>query len=502
MLHVLPRIARRFAFLFGSALCGAAFFGSLPAIAQTQNIIFTIDPTSIQTLSGNDPSSTPFIGQGGSGGLTAGVVGSFSLNFDPTTDLSTASAVNIQFPGTTSGFFQITSPTTTGTPGLQGSSTPSPANFAGQGTNGFDFAWRNIDYNFFSNTLTSASVSGGVATFDAHPTNFNVNSARLDMQNPGHSINYAGSPNLPLDVGNTWQLSQPSPGTWSLQLSGSYTSTYTSSNIPMVFTANITATAHFDLASNQVTNVPPQVGQSNPVTVSVPAGAATPTSSGAIELTLPTTNTSDVTSVSVQQIPITAISQAGETAAKSSPIFTAADNNAGPGADAQVWEVSPIGFINDGTQSATLKFYFDPSLFTANELATLGIWHFNTVDVPPKWEFGGMVHLADQNDPTNYITYTTTSFSQFVAADSSAFADSRTFDLGPGRRRITFARILGAAAAPSGPSGQLSFTGNHCTLATGRSSSRAARSWPASPRGVGSCLRRLALNAGVALPGE
>jgi hypothetical protein len=393
------------ALLAGAILVFSA--GPLPA----ENIIFTIDASSTETLSGTDPSGQPFTAQGASG-LTAGIFGNFVLSFDPTTDLSSATSMDIQFPSAASGFFKLTSPTTTGTPGSNGSSTPAPANFAGQGTDGFTFAWRNVNFNFYSDLLGSTSISGGTATFDAGATKFTVNSAQLDSQNPTASTDFAGSTNNPLDAGSTWNLSQPSPGVWSLSLIGTYTEDFGPTT--MAFMANLSATAHFDVASNIVSNVPPQMGQSEPVTVSVLAGAASPTSPGAVSVTLPTTNSSDVTSISVQQVPITGISQAAANAAQSSPIFAAAIANPESTSGVQVWEVNPTGFINDGTQSATLVFHFDPGLFTPAELADLGMWHFNTLT--DQWDFGGDVDLF-----ANTITYTTSSFSFYAAGTSTAF---------------------------------------------------------------------------------
>jgi PEP-CTERM motif len=380
--------------------------GPLPA----ENIIFTIDSSSTETLAGTDPSGFPFTAQG-AGGLTTGVFGNFVLSFDPATDLSLATSMNIQFPSAASGFFKFTSPTTTGTPGLNGSSTPSPANFAGQGTGGFTFAWRNIGFNFHSDVIGSTSISGGTATFDTNTTYFNVNSAQLDSQNPDASTDFAGSMDNAIDAGDTWVLNQTSPGTWSLNLTGTFTSDYGPTT--MVFTSNISATAQFDVASNVVNDVPPQVGQSEPVTVSVLAGAASPTDPGAVSVTLPTTNTSNVTSISVQQIPITGISQDAANAAESSRIFAAAIANPELTSGVQVWEVSPIGFTN-GSDSATLVFHFDPDLFTPAELADLGMWHFNTLT--QQWDFGGEVNLFD-----NTITYTTNSFSIYAAGTSTAF---------------------------------------------------------------------------------
>jgi hypothetical protein len=425
-MHASKLIFRRTAFFCCAMICGALSIIPSPAQAQTQNIVFSIDPTSTESISGTDPSGVPFTQQA-SGSLSSTVSGGFTVAFDPTTDLTSAVSTTIQFPSATTGYFQLSSSNTTGNPGIAGSSTPAPANFDAQGTGGFSFAWRDIGWNFHSNAaMPSTSISGGVASFDAHGADtthaslFNVNNANFDLNNQTTSppsgfvnANYAGSLNNRVDSGAGWQLSEPSAGVYSLHFTGNYTYGYSgngNSAQSIVFHSDITATAHFSAAAN-IAAVPPQ-NNSTPTTVVVTAGAPNASAPGAVALTLPPTNTSNVTSVSVQQIPITGITQAAVNAAQSIPVFAAALSNAAagqPNAQVQVWEVNPAGFLNDGSQTATLVFNYDPTLFPGVDPSQLGIWHFNTLT--SHWDFGGTV------DPVAHtITYTTHSFSDFIFA--------------------------------------------------------------------------------------
>ena len=298
------------------------------------------------------------------------------------------------------------------------SSTPSPANIVIQTAGGeAQYAFRDIVWNFSSSPIPVTSGS-----FGASQTPFVVTRGGYDFIHPAplgsSSDTYVGQGGTPF---GTWTLSgSTTTGNWTLDLTGgfSYPNTYASSGPNGgLFTDSvaISSTAHFG-ASNVVNDVPPQVGQSAPVTITVTAGAADANSPGAVSMTLPTTNTSDVTSVAVQQIPITGITQDAVNAAEHSPIFAAATGDPNATSHVLVWEVSPTGFINDGSQSATLDFHFDPTLFTADELANLGVWHFNTLT--QHWDFGGTVHL---DGPNSYIEYTTNSFSDFAIASSTAF---------------------------------------------------------------------------------
>jgi hypothetical protein len=368
----------------------AALSMACGGIAQAEQIVFTIDPTqSTITWSGTTGESlgAGSIGPNSAGSLTATLSGHFLVDFDPRNGVP--SSVTFE---PNHGYYKLSS--TNSSP-----LTPSPVNVSGNNGQGFVFDVRDLSFDIF----TEGSISGAGGVFPANLTNFLILSGGF-FSNAGDEP-YAGATNN-LDSG-TWTLSENN-GEWTLHASTFYD--YGDSTLELAATTSMVAKAQFSTA-NLVDEVPTQVGATEPVVVqTLGAESGTP---GGVALSFPPlppdAEGTGVTSVVVQEVPnLTSISQAAIEAAEEIPIFAAALENLelGEPTNLQIWNVHPEGFIN-GT-SATLVFNYDPSLFQGIDQSLLGIWHFNKLT--NQWEWGGTVDVDNHT-----ITYTTTSFSEFIA---------------------------------------------------------------------------------------
>ncbi len=373
-----------------------AIYMSVSNAASGAEIVFTIDPGQSTIAWGGTSYFTgpkPFIPQS-PGSLSTPISGHFLVDFDPTT--SAPSSLSF-VPG--HGYFQAATPYTA-SPGVGSMGPPAPANVAGTTTDGILFAVRNLSWDLYS--PTAQSLSGG--SYAGNQTWFTVLSGGMDSV--AGSENYSGNQdNL---SGGQWTLSE-SNGTWTL--AGSLVYNYgDTSSAEFAVATNVVSTAYF-APNNLVENVPSQVGATEPIVVQT-LGSESGTTGG-VAITLPPlppdSPSAGVTSVEVQAIPdLTGVSQAAIEAAQLNSVFAASLESVAEGGpqNLQIWNVHPSGFIN-GTQ-ATLVFNYDPNLFTGIDQSKLGIWHFNKIG--NFWEFGGSVDVANHT-----ITYTTTSFSEFVA---------------------------------------------------------------------------------------
>ncbi|HEY1599363.1 MAG TPA: PEP-CTERM sorting domain-containing protein [Pirellulales bacterium] len=343
------------------------------AMADTENVVFTIDPTqSTINLSGNSNNYGNFVPIA-PGSDTSSVDGHFLVAFDPLTNTPST----IQFVPN-DGYYEQNTSMDLALPGAG-----VVAGYAG-------LSW---DFN-------SAPLTGSNGVYTATTTSFTVLTGGYHYTIASSGQTISGSDvgvTDPLSAG-TWTLSQSpaNSGNWTLGLSAQYTSGLdggaTFGTGTELFKLNAVSTAQF--GTGNVATVAPTDTQASAL-----GGSATP---GGVSINFG--GATNGGTFSAQQIPnSTGLPQQAIIAAQSNPIFAAstADLSLNP----QIWSVDYTG-LQTG-QSATLVFHYDPSLLPAGtDQSTLGIWHFDKTD--NAWVFGGTVNTTDHT-----ISFTTSSFSPF-----------------------------------------------------------------------------------------
>jgi len=342
---------------------------TMPAVADTQNVVFTIDSTQSSlkySLTGGNYS--PFTTTT-AGSDTSAVDGHFLVKFDPLTH----TPASIQFIQN-DGYFQQTSPVSVK------SVNASPS---------MQVTYQDLNWDFYSPVLTG---SNGV--FPATTTSFKVLSGTLtekftNSQNDFDETGYTGTVTSGL-----WTLSESTAGSgdWKLQVSGFFIPPIGPQGGTEKFTLSAVATAHYGSAN--VTTLAP-----TDTTASVLGGSS---AIGGVSINLP--GNSNGGTFTAQQIPNeTGLSQQAIAAAEKNPIFALSTDSLS--VHPQIWSVDYNG-LQSG-QAATLVFNYDPALLpVGTDESKLGIWHFNKIG--NAWEFGGTVNTTDHT-----ITFVTTSFSPF-----------------------------------------------------------------------------------------
>ncbi len=337
-------------------------------VADTQNVVFTIDPAQATLQYGAAGGRHGDLVPASTGSDSSSVSGHFVVSFDPLN--SNVTSMQLIDGG---GFYLQN------TDIVMGTSPP-----------GSTATYDALNWNFDSGVL-----SGSNGTFTATTTNISLLGGTLtEFENGSNAIFHEYNPTLGNPTTGQWTLAESPAGSgdWTLGISGTYVNQSGAFQTVETWSLDSVATAHF--GSGNVASVTPTQTQADVLGGSSTTGGVSINFSG---------DTNGGT-FSAQQLPNSSgLPLDAITAAQGDAAF--AVSTADLAADPQIWSVEYTG-LQSG-QSATLVFNYDPlKLPQGTDESKLGLWHYNSSS--QQWTFGGTVDTLNHT-----ITFVTDSFSPF-----------------------------------------------------------------------------------------